>query len=130
MEIRGFMRIAYLESHLPRAKMRTNCVLPCQGKGTCQIALKDMIVRSHRNCFKKIEVAAAEIVIRRIKSVVPGHLIELRHEWLRSVDRILNIGRPAEVGTVKSSFGASLAKCTFVRDQSLSQAVIGACNHV
>jgi len=59
-------------------------------------------VRGHRNCLKKIKVAAAEIVIRGIKYVGPnsGHLIEFRYEWMRGVDRKLNIGRPAEVRAV------------------------------
>ncbi len=46
------------------------------------------------------------------------------------VEYKLYIGRAAEVGAVKPSDGASLAKRTFVSDQSLSQAVIGTCNHV
>src|SRR5258708_33500470 len=69
-------------------------------------------------------------VIRGAKSVAPPHLIELRVEGLGVVEYKLHVGRPAKVDAVKPSDGASMAKRNFIGDQSFSEAVIGARNHV
>jgi len=47
MDIRSFTRIAYLESHLPRAEMRTNRGTAGSRNGPGQIALQDVILRVH-----------------------------------------------------------------------------------